>query len=207
MTRILPDCSPSYGVRPVDSLPAAAARRLVAAPRSRRPGRPRADRSCRARLPASTTRAYFEHAFLARQMGVELVEGRDLFVHDESRLHAHDVRAASGWTSSTAASTTTSSTRSPSAPTRCSALPGCSAPTAPATSRSRTRSARASPTTRRSTAYVPEMIRYYLGEEPLLDNVPTYLPSDPEQLDACARATSTQLVVKAVERERAATGC
>ena len=30
-------------------------------------------------------------------------------------------------------------------------------------------------------AYVPEMIRYYLGEEPLLDNVPTYLLRDPEQ--------------------------
>ena len=26
--------------------------------------------------------AYFEHTFLARQMGIELVEGRDLFVHD-----------------------------------------------------------------------------------------------------------------------------
>ncbi len=28
--------------------------------------------------------------------------------------------------------------------------------------------------------YVPEMIRFYLSEEPLLDNVPTYLLSDPE---------------------------
>jgi uncharacterized circularly permuted ATP-grasp superfamily protein len=26
--------------------------------------------------------AYFEHAYLARQMGIELVEGRDLVVHD-----------------------------------------------------------------------------------------------------------------------------
>jgi uncharacterized circularly permuted ATP-grasp superfamily protein len=26
--------------------------------------------------------AYFEHAFLAQQMGVELVEGQDLFVKD-----------------------------------------------------------------------------------------------------------------------------
>ena len=29
--------------------------------------------------------------------------------------------------------------------------------------------------------YVPEMIRYYLGEEPLIENVPTYLMSDREQ--------------------------
>ena len=31
--------------------------------------------------------------------------------------------------------------------------------------------------------YVPEIIRYYLGEEPILGNVPTYLPTDPEQLE------------------------
>ena len=28
--------------------------------------------------------AYFEHAFLAQQMGIELVEGQDLFVRDEA---------------------------------------------------------------------------------------------------------------------------
>jgi len=32
--------------------------------------------------PGVYNSAYFEHAFLARQMGIELVEGRDLFVHD-----------------------------------------------------------------------------------------------------------------------------
>jgi uncharacterized circularly permuted ATP-grasp superfamily protein len=31
--------------------------------------------------------------------------------------------------------------------------------------------------------YVPEMIRFYLGEEPLLENVTTYLLDDPEQLE------------------------
>jgi uncharacterized circularly permuted ATP-grasp superfamily protein len=29
--------------------------------------------------------------------------------------------------------------------------------------------------------YVPEMVRYYLGEEPILDNVPTYLLTDADQ--------------------------
>ena len=32
-------------------------------------------------------------------------------------------------------------------------------------------------------AYVPEMIRYYLNEEPILPNVPTYLCSDGDHLD------------------------
>ena len=32
--------------------------------------------------PGAHNSAYFEHAFLAQQMGVELVEGQDLFVRD-----------------------------------------------------------------------------------------------------------------------------
>jgi len=34
--------------------------------------------------PGMYNSAYFEHAFLAQQMGIELVEGQDLFVHDAS---------------------------------------------------------------------------------------------------------------------------
>jgi uncharacterized circularly permuted ATP-grasp superfamily protein len=43
--------------------------------------------------------------------------------------------------------------------------------------------------------YVPEMIRFYLGEEPLLENVTTYLLDDPEQLEV-ALARIDQLVFK-----------
>ncbi len=39
--------------------------------------------------------------------------------------------------------------------------------------------------------YVPEMIRFYLDEEPILDNVTTYLLADPEQLERGARRAST----------------
>jgi uncharacterized circularly permuted ATP-grasp superfamily protein len=31
--------------------------------------------------PGICNSAYFEHTFLARQMGIEIVEGRDLVVH------------------------------------------------------------------------------------------------------------------------------
>ncbi len=44
-------------------------------------------------------------------------------------------------------------------------------------------------------AYVPQMIRYYLNEEPILPNVPTYLCSDAEQL-AYVLAHLPELVVK-----------
>ena len=99
-------------------------------------------------------------------------------------------------TSSTAASTTSSSIRWRSARSRCSASRGCSEPSGRATSRSPTRSAQASPTTRSIYRYVPEIIRYYTGEEPILDNVPTYLPSEPDELDHVLRNLDS-LVVKA----------
>ncbi len=60
---------------------------------SRRTARDTADRSRRDRRPASPTvvlltpgvynSAYYEHSFLADKLGVELVEGRDLFVKDD----------------------------------------------------------------------------------------------------------------------------
>jgi uncharacterized circularly permuted ATP-grasp superfamily protein len=46
-------------------------------------------------------------------------------------------------------------------------------------------------------AYVPAMIRYYLGEEPILPNVPTYLLWDPDQR-ASVLDRLDQLVVKPV---------
>jgi uncharacterized circularly permuted ATP-grasp superfamily protein len=43
--------------------------------------------------------------------------------------------------------------------------------------------------------YVPEMIRYYLGEEPILDNLPTWMLADPEQREY-ALSRLHELVVK-----------
>jgi len=47
--------------------------------------------------------------------------------------------------------------------------------------------------------YVPEMIRFYLGEEPLLPNVPTYLPVDDEQREYVLGHLD-ELVVKSVDQ-------
>jgi uncharacterized circularly permuted ATP-grasp superfamily protein len=46
-------------------------------------------------------------------------------------------------------------------------------------------------------SYVPEMIRYYLAEEPILANVPTYLCRDPKSCQYVLEHLD-QLVVKAV---------
>jgi uncharacterized circularly permuted ATP-grasp superfamily protein len=47
--------------------------------------------------PGSYNSAYFEHSFLAQQMGVELVEGRDLVV-EEGQVLMRTTRGSSGWT-------------------------------------------------------------------------------------------------------------
>ena len=46
--------------------------------------------------PGQYNSAYFEHAFLAQQMGIELVEGRRPAGQGRCRLHAHDQRTAAG---------------------------------------------------------------------------------------------------------------
>jgi uncharacterized circularly permuted ATP-grasp superfamily protein len=71
--------------------------------------------------PGVGNSAYFEHALLARTMGVELVEGRDL-VCTGGRVRMRTTAGARS-TSSTGGSTTTSWTRCSSAPTRCWAAP------------------------------------------------------------------------------------
>ena len=79
--------------------------RRSAASRRRRP----ATRRVVVLTPGAYNSAYFEHAFLARQMGVELVEGRDLVVDEHVVYMRTTARPASASTSSIAASTTRSS--------------------------------------------------------------------------------------------------
>ncbi len=72
--------------RPLRPLRRAAGRRLPAraardAPLRRAAGRRRASPSVVLLTPGAYNSAYFEHSFLARQMGIEIVEGRDLVVH------------------------------------------------------------------------------------------------------------------------------
>ncbi len=77
MKRVWPRLFDAYGVRSVDRYgPALLATLRALAP----PHRP--DPTIVLLTPGVYNSAYFEHAFLARQMGIELVEGRDLLVHD-----------------------------------------------------------------------------------------------------------------------------
>lgn len=78
MKRAYPSLFRRLGVRAVDEYPVRlrAALEAVAPPGTERP---------RTVLltPGPYNSAYFEHCFLARRMGVDLVQGSDLFVHDD----------------------------------------------------------------------------------------------------------------------------
>ena len=131
--------------------------------------------------PGMHNSAYFEHAFLAQQMGVELVEGQDLVVRDnflymrttkglqridviyrrldDDFLDPHAFRA-----DSTLGCPGLMQVYRSGHVCICNAVG-----TGVADDKS-------------VYPYVPDMIRFYLGEEPILSNVPTYLCRKPDDL-------------------------
>src|SRR5580693_6400351 len=77
MKRIFPDLFRKCGVQPIEHYSQA----LLATLRALTP-QGCAEPTIALLTPGVYNSAYFEHAFLARQMGIELVEGRDLVAHD-----------------------------------------------------------------------------------------------------------------------------
>ncbi|HYF16553.1 MAG TPA: circularly permuted type 2 ATP-grasp protein, partial [Ramlibacter sp.] len=146
--------------------------------------------------PGMYNSAYFEHAFLAQQMGVELVEGQDLFVKDRyvymrttrgprrvdviyrrvdddfldpKVFRPNSTLGCPGLMDAFAAGNVTI----------CNAVG-----TGVADDKS-------------IYPYVPKMIEFYLGEKPILSNVPTYMCRNPEDLRHVL-ANLKDLVVKEV---------
>jgi uncharacterized circularly permuted ATP-grasp superfamily protein len=146
--------------------------------------------------PGSYNSAYFEHTYLARQMGIELVEGRDLLVHDNvvymrttfglqrvdviyRRIdddyldplvfEGHSVLGAVGLFNAYRAGNVAFANALGTGVADDKAI----------------------------YAYVPKIIKYYLNEDPILENVETLLMSDAAQRDHVCRKLD-QYVVKAV---------
>ena len=146
--------------------------------------------------PGMYNSAYFEHAFLAQQMGVELVEGKDLFVdqntvymrttHGPQRVDVIYRRVDDDFLDPL-------SFRADSALGVPGLLSACRA--------QRITLANAIGTgladDKSTYLFVPDMIRFYLGEEPILSNVPTWQCSRPNELSHVL-AHLPELVVKEV---------
>ncbi|MCQ4347405.1 circularly permuted type 2 ATP-grasp protein [Pseudomonas stutzeri] len=144
--------------------------------------------------PGRYNSAYFEHAFLAREMGVELVEGADLFVRDERVF----MRTTSGpQPVDVIYRRIDDAFLDPLAfnPDSMLGVPGLLA----AYRRGNVVLANAIGTgvadDKSVYPYVPEMIRFYLDEEPILQNVPTWQCRKPAELSHVL-ANLEQLVVK-----------
>ncbi|MBX3413207.1 MAG: circularly permuted type 2 ATP-grasp protein [Pirellulales bacterium] len=144
--------------------------------------------------PGIYNSAYFEHSFLAQQMGIELVEGRDLVVHDG---YVHMLTTKGMRRVDVLYRRIDDDFLDPKCFREDSMLgvPGLmdvyragriTLANAPGTGVADDKAVY---------AYVPQIIRYYLGEDAILPNVPTYVCSDPKQ---CAHvlANLDQLVVK-----------
>ncbi|EWM50646.1 hypothetical protein D557_0491 [Bordetella holmesii 70147] len=146
--------------------------------------------------PGMYNSAYFEHAFLAQQMGVELVEGQDLFVEQNTvymRTTRGPRRVDVTYRRLDDDFLDPLSFRADSA----LGVPGLLS----AYRAGRVTLANAIGTgiadDKSTYLYVPEMIRFYLGEEPILSNVPTWQCARP---DECSHVLANlhELVVKEV---------
>jgi uncharacterized circularly permuted ATP-grasp superfamily protein len=193
MTRIFPELFASRRIRPVDNY----SQRLLYALRSAAPKNASTDLTVVVLTPGVHNSAYFEHSFLARQMGVELVEGRDLVC----RHNIVYMRTTSGERRVDVVYRRVDDDFLDPVQFRPESLIGCAGIV---------NAARAGNVTIANAVgngvaddkliytYVPDFIRYYLGEFPLLSNVDTYRLEDPEQLHhALGRLDS--LVVKPVD--------
>jgi uncharacterized circularly permuted ATP-grasp superfamily protein len=191
MMRLFPELFALHAVEPVEHYPDVLLENLrsVAPPGI-------ADPTVVLLTPGAYNSAYFEHAFLAQQMGIELVEGQDLFVRDEivymrttrgpQRVDVIYRRIDDDFLDPLAFR-----------PDSRLGVPGLLA----AYRAGRVTICNAIGTgiadDKSIYPYVPEMIRFYLGEEPLLANVPTWILRDPADREHVL-AHLPDLVVKEV---------
>ncbi|MBE2270871.1 MAG: circularly permuted type 2 ATP-grasp protein [Anaerolinea sp.] len=191
MKYVFPRLFSAYGVRPIDHYGQA----LLSTLRALAPKR-REDPNIVLLSPGVYNSAYFEHAFLARQMGLTLVEGRDLLVHDNmvymrttAGLQRVDViyrRLDDDFLDPLAFR-----------PDSILGVPGLLNVYRSGNVALANAIGTGVADDKAIYAYVPAIIRYYLNQDPILNNVETYLLSDERQrrhvLD-----NLDKLVVKAV---------
>ncbi len=169
MKRVFSRLFGSHRVRPVEHYP----QELLATLRAVAPAHA-ADPSVVLLTPGTYNSAYFEHSFLARQMGIEIVEGRDLVVHDDRVF----TRTTQGLQAVDVIYRRVDDDFLDPLVFRADSLLGV-AGLMNAYRAGNVTLANAVGTgvadDKAVYAYVPDMIRFYLSEEPILSNVPTYL--------------------------------
>lgn len=193
MMRLFPDLFARHDVRPVDHYPDELLRTLRSLP----PPRCTAEPTVVVLTPGLHNSAYYEHTYLADRMGVELVEGPDLFVKDDvvfmrttqgpRRVDVIYRRIDDAYLDPLAFN-----------PDSMLGVPGLVAAYRAGTVTLANAIGTGVADDKATYMYVPEMIRFYLGEEPLIPNVPTHDCAQPEAL-AYVQEHLAELVVKRVD--------
>ena len=188
--RILPELFRNYSIVPVDDYPLKLYQMLASlSPRKiRRP-------VIVLLTPGIHNSAYFEHAFLAQSMGVELVEGGDLFVDKDNYVYMHTV---DGSIKVDVIYRRIDDEYLDPEVFREDSIIGV--PGLMRSWKAKKISIANSPGSgvaddKLIYSFVPEIIKYYFKEEPLLPSVPTYKCSDPKELKMVKRNIKN-LVVK-----------
>jgi len=147
--------------------------------------------------PGAYNSAYFEHAFLAQQMGVELVEGQDLFIANN---HVYMRTTAGPQRVDVIYRRIDDDYLDPLAfrPDSVLGVPGIFAAYRAGNVTLANAIGTGVADDKSTYLYVPQMIEFYLGEKPIISNVPTYRLGNAEDL-AYALANLSELVVKEVQ--------
>jgi uncharacterized circularly permuted ATP-grasp superfamily protein len=192
MMRLFPDLVAKQRIRPIESY----VNELLGTLKSVAPSSSPWEPTVVLLTPGSLNSAYYEHSFLADRMGVELVEGRDLFVRDEvvymrttegpKRVDVIYSRIDDDFLDPLVFR-----------PDSALGVPGLIAAyragnvaiaNAPGTGVADDKA---------MYSYVPDIVRFYMGEEPILKNVPTWRCREKDSL-AYVLDHLHELVVKEV---------
>jgi uncharacterized circularly permuted ATP-grasp superfamily protein len=192
MMRLFPELFATQSVLPVEHYPGLLLDTLrAAAPREMR------EPTVVVLTPGQYNSAYFEHAFLAQQMGVELVEGADLFVKDghvymrttggRQRVDVIYRRVDDAYLDPLAFR-----------PDSFLGVPGLLSVYRAGNVALANALGTGVADDKSTYPYVPDMVRFYLHEEPILKNVPTWQLKKPKDL-AEVMDNLAKLVVKEVQ--------
>ncbi len=188
--RVWPEIFETTAIRPVDDYPAHLFDMLAALS-----PRPLDSPTVVLLTPGIYNSAYFEHAYLAQQMGVELVEGPDLMVDERDCVQMRTIHGLKQV--DVIYRRVDDLFLDPEAfrPDSMLGVPGLMRAWVKGKVALANAPGAGVADDKVVYAYVPAMIKYYLGEEPILPNVPSYLCMDEKQRQYVL-ANLDKLVVK-----------